>query len=153
MKLLASLLALLFMLPANTDAQSLNDYRWKSRLLLVFTPSPDDSLFNQQYCLLQEAKADLAERKLQLLLLTPQATTTELPFLSAPANKEYYQQFQVPANAFTVILIGLDGGEKRRITNQVFQPQDLFATIDGMPMRRQEVQRKNRLKSQIDGRK
>jgi len=39
------------------EAQSLNSYRWESRLILLFTPSPEDTMFERQVSLLLGQKA------------------------------------------------------------------------------------------------
>ena len=44
---------------------------------------------------------------------------------------------------FTFILIGKDGGEKLR-TDSVVSTEQLFATIDAMPMRKSEMKEQNK---------
>ncbi|NJL13025.1 MAG: DUF4174 domain-containing protein [Microscillaceae bacterium] len=41
--------------------------------------------------------------------------------------------------AFTLLLIGKDGGEKLR-SPEALPPSQLFALIDAMPMRRREIE-------------
>ncbi|MEO0602488.1 MAG: DUF4174 domain-containing protein, partial [Myxococcota bacterium] len=48
------------------------------------------------------------------------------------------RRFDVAPEAFAVILVGLDGGEKRREAEPLDAP-GLFATIDAMPMRAREL--------------
>jgi hypothetical protein len=43
--------------------------------------------------------------------------------------------------AFKVVLIGLDGGIKLQKNGQL-TPEELFGTIDSMPMRRAEMNKK-----------
>ena len=45
------------------------------------------------------------------------------------------RSYKLPADRFTVILIGKDGGEKRR-SDTPMSAATLTATIDAMPMRR-----------------
>ncbi len=47
-------------------------------------------------------------------------------------------RFGVAAQDFLVVLIGKDGGEKRRFTKPP-APDEIFSTIDAMPMRRSEM--------------
>ena len=49
--------------------------------------------------------------------------------------------YRVGAGQFTVILVGKDGGEKYR-AERVVDPDELFALIDMMPMRRREMRGK-----------
>jgi len=51
-----------------------------------------------------------------------------------------HKKYKIPKNQFTIILIGLDGGEKLRQTKPL-DTTTLFAIIDGMPMRRQELKK------------
>jgi hypothetical protein len=44
------------------------------------------------------------------------------------------------ASSFAVVLVGKDGGEKRR-SNDVVAVEELFAQIDAMPMRQSERRR------------
>ena len=47
-------------------------------------------------------------------------------------------QFAIGDDAFSVVLIGKDGGEKLRV-NEVPDLQAIYAVIDGMPMRSREM--------------
>ncbi|MEM6769279.1 MAG: DUF4174 domain-containing protein, partial [Bacteroidota bacterium] len=71
MKALYLLLALPLFSPTKAEAQDLSDYRWKSRLVLVFTPTPEDPLFVRQLALLQSQQEGFAERDVVILLITP----------------------------------------------------------------------------------
>ncbi|MEO0341702.1 MAG: DUF4174 domain-containing protein, partial [Bacteroidota bacterium] len=55
--------------------------------------------------------------------------------------KELIQAYKKQKDSFLFILIGKDGGVKLRSTS-VVPLDDLFALIDGMPMRRAEIRRK-----------
>ena len=55
------------------------------------------------------------------------------------SNAKEAHHWKVPASAsFTFILVGKDGGEKLRIDTVVSTTQ-LFAVIDAMPMRKEEM--------------
>ena len=51
------------------------------------------------------------------------------------------KKFDVPPGLFTVILVGKDGGVKLRQNPEV-KLKDIFALIDAMPMRQQEMRQK-----------
>jgi len=48
------------------------------------------------------------------------------------------KRFQIEAGHFTAILVGKDGTVKHR-TNTPVTPENLYALIDAMPMRRREM--------------
>lgn len=58
-----------------------------------------------------------------------------------PANL-LQSRYKVARNAFTVLLIGKDGGIKLRSVEPV-RPERLFAIIDAMPMRQEEMHRRS----------
>lgn len=152
MKALLLLFAVFFMLPTKTKAQFLNEYRWKSRLVLVFTPSPDNPLFIRQMKLFHEAQEDFEERNVVFITLTPKGKHENTGrFLEEEASQQYYDYFGVRPFKMEVILIGLDSNEKLRTSNEVMKPSVILNTIDQMPMRRQEVLRQNRRKGKVDG--
>ena len=49
-----------------------------------------------------------------------------------------WDRYAIGDNAFSVLLIGKDGGEKLRV-NEVPDLQTIYAVIDGMPMRSREM--------------
>lgn len=116
--------------PAASLASTVKAARWRQRVLLICAPTATDAQLRQQRALLQPARAGLAERDLLV---------RELPWASLPeADRHYLRQLGGSSGAFRVLLIGKDGGVKRRDKAPV-APQTLFGTIDQMPMRRQEM--------------
>ncbi|RFP64472.1 DUF4174 domain-containing protein [Hymenobacter lapidiphilus] len=106
--------------------------RWRQRVLLICAPAATDAQLLAQRALLQAAQAGLAERDVLVRTLV-------VPGLAA-TDRAYLRRLGVKTDAFQVLLLGKDGGVKRRDTVPV-APAALFATIDGMPMRRQEMKR------------
>jgi hypothetical protein len=53
-----------------------------------------------------------------------------------------YNEYKKTDSGFEVILLGLDGGIKLQ-QNELLNLEKLYATIDVMPMRRRELERKN----------
>lgn len=111
---------------AMISPEQLASYRDKKRLLLVFAPSADDPRYLEQRGWLEARAAGLKERDLSVFYLTPSGAAS------------LYGCFSVAESGFTVVLIGKDGTEKRRYSEPV-QPDELFSTIDQMPMRRREM--------------
>jgi hypothetical protein len=118
----AVLTAMALMTPADLPADGLQALRWQARPILVFT-EPDDPRRAAQLALFEANAADLAERR--NVVIVDDAPDSALRTRFTPQG-------------FTVILVGLDGGEKFRAT-EVVDPETLDALIDRMPMRRREI--------------
>jgi len=97
------------------------------RLLFIFGKADNEILVKQQVRLLDSVKEEIKERSLKI---------TVVPESSALIGK-----YQVKPGEFVVILVGKDGSEKYR-TNKLLQPAGLFAIIDAMPMRQEEIRKK-----------
>lgn len=126
----------------STTQTWLYPHRWEHRLLLIFTPYRTHPMCQAQ--LTQENTHTLGykERDLQTFVLTPTGGTAPTQTLPQEAALAFYERYQVSEAAFAVLLIGKDGGEKLRHTQKLLDVDLLFATIDGMPMRRREMQSK-----------
>jgi hypothetical protein len=61
--------------------------------------------------------------------------------ITAEAAANLRRRFGISPGAFTVVLVGKDGTVKLRQGNKTAL-RDIFALIDGMPMRRREMQGK-----------
>ena len=118
--------------PASALEATVKKAHWRQRVLLICAPSAADVSLLAQRNLLKPAAAGLRERDLLVRELV-------LPDLSA-SDRAYLRRLGVKTAAFQVLLLGKDGGIKRRDT-QPISPQALFSTIDVMPMRRQETKR------------
>ncbi len=100
------------------------------RQLLLFTQNKDTGLAEKQLAIWKEAQAEMEERDLTITVIT--------------GNDLLYKKYKVDSQTeFTVILLGKDGGEKLR-TQNLLTTNKLFALIDAMPMRRQEMQKKEK---------
>ncbi|MEM8700077.1 MAG: DUF4174 domain-containing protein, partial [Pseudomonadota bacterium] len=93
------------------------------RPILVFS-APDDPRLVEQNALFAARAEELRDRRNVLIV--------------AGLNSELAREYR-PGD-FTVILFGLDGGEKFR-ADRIVAPSELEALIDLMPMRRQELRR------------
>lgn len=107
------------------DAPDLSDLRWEKRPVLLFAPSRDDPAYTRQMALFESARDALAERDIVVLSDTDPKAPSKLR-----------QGFQ--PGGFKLVLIGKDGGIKLE-ENGILTPQQLFAVIDSMPMRRREA--------------
>jgi hypothetical protein len=129
----------------DTTAFRLADHQWRHRVLVVFAPSRDDARRQAQAVRIEAAQAGFVERDLIVVTVTTdgpsraQPTPTDAPAPMPAADAEALRaRFDVPPDAFRVVLVGKDGTAKRRDEAPV-APADLFATIDAMPMRQREM--------------
>jgi hypothetical protein len=137
MKLTFSFLLTPWLMITSLTAQDLTDHRWENRLLLILTTDEQGDLYQAQLAALRTEPAGLNERKLLVYQLRPGASRTGLS--SEPWRpSDLYQRYQRGAQPFTVLLIGLDGTEKLR-QHRLLTTEQLFNTIDAMPMRRREM--------------
>lgn len=106
---------------------------WQKRVLLLYAPTAADPELRQQRELLRAVAPELEARQLVVRELIGSE-------LSAADSRYLTQPLGVAPGGFAVVLIGKDGGVKTRAT-QPLPPARLFATIDAMPMRQQEMRR------------
>ncbi|MEM8898151.1 MAG: DUF4174 domain-containing protein [Bacteroidota bacterium] len=126
----------------------LTKHRWKDRVILIFSPSEQTRLYQDQIKLFSSESEGLKDRDLVLYELFPDSGRYEKSSsLSKNSVNRLRKRFSISPEEVTVILIGKDGGEKARKRNEIFPIQELFALIDGMPMRRQEIRRKQKSSS------
>ena len=145
----AAVFCLLFLSPC-APAQVLNEYQWKDRVLVLFTPAPDDPLFQQQYALLNDLNDEMRERDLAIVMVTPKGSYENTGiFEDEERSKAFYDFYDAQPYQFELALIGLDGKEKFRARNTVTPPTVIFDLIDRMPMRRRQILQGLRNKSQI----
>ena len=83
------------------------------RVLVISAPALTDDTYRTQAALLLPAWAGLLER-------------------------DFTVETRLNAKTFSVVLIGKDGGEKLRRPTPL-APDELFALVDAMPMRRAEM--------------
>jgi hypothetical protein len=119
---------------------ALDGYRWQNRLLLVFAPDADGALYRRQQEMLLVAECGLNERDVVVIsVLKDVVSTKERP--AAPVSADDLRDaYDVLPHDFRVVLIGKDGGVKLRQDEPILAA-DLFALIDSMPMRKQEMRR------------
>jgi len=110
---------------AHLHAQTIQD---NNRLVYLF--GHQQQVFNQQFDWLNHGRAGCEERDIKIVLVD---TTKQ--------SDKLYKRYRVNTGKFTLVLVGKDGGEKFRSTKPVTTDQ-LFAIIDQMPMRQQEIKLK-----------
>lgn len=116
----------------------LETYQWKNRVVLVFAPSPEDVDYQQQLEHLSNEQ-ELLERDLIIFhIFGKQDGLADGNRLSEKDSEALRQIFSIDTTSFAVVLIGKDGTEKHRWQKPVAS-SELFALIDAMPMRREEM--------------
>ncbi len=123
------------------SAQDLSKHKWENRLILILTDDENNSTFQSQ---LEEFSKDLnglKERKLIIYQIFPGEYKTGLNGDNKKKSSRLYNEYKKTNAGFEVVLLGLDGGVKLR-QNELLPLEKLYATIDVMPMRRNEIERK-----------
>ena len=119
---------------------AMSNYKWKYRPLLVFAERERNSSLVEQRQILATSRAGLAERDVVVIWVIGNKASAELgpaPLMTVAALRSRYG---VAINAFRAVLVGKDGGEKLSSTKPL-GTASLFAAIDAMPMRRDEMRR------------
>ncbi|SMB97214.1 conserved hypothetical protein [Hymenobacter roseosalivarius DSM 11622] len=118
-------------LPERIEAQ-----RWRKRIVVLYASTAESAKLKQQLASLATAKAQVQARDILIIEAIETCLST--------TEKQYIRQtLAVEPGDFAVVLIGKDGGVKRKETNPI-DPKTLFETIDTMPMRRQEMRAKGK---------
>lgn len=116
-------------------AAQIKAQRWQKRVVVLYAPTSESAELKQQKASMAAAAAQVQARDMLIM----EAIETKL----TAADKQYVRQtLGVAPGSFAVVLIGKDGGVKRKATKPI-DPSELFETIDTMPMRRQEMRAKN----------
>ena len=117
----------------------LQKYRWENRILLIFADQAESDQATTQMRMFEKEKNGFVERDLLFFFLSADRKADN-PF-SSQEEKQIRKRFNPGDQPFIVILIGKDGGKKLS-TEEVLTIEELFSTIDAMPMRRSEMRRK-----------
>ncbi|MEJ5330998.1 MAG: DUF4174 domain-containing protein [Desulfobaccales bacterium] len=118
----------------------LSAYRWQNRLLLLFAPTADHPAYQTLGRELEEQAKGVKDWGLIVFrVLEAGRSFQNGDELSPEQAQALRQRFAAPPGAFTVVLVGKDGGVKLNEARRV-PLADIFALIDSMPMRRQEMQ-------------
>lgn len=120
-------------------ADELGDYRWDRRPLLVFAPTGGDPRLADTLSRVEASRCDFLDREMVLgVLVTEGDSTLDGRMVNTVEAQRLRTQYGIGDDAFSVLLIGKDGGEKLRV-NEVPDLRAVYAVIDGMPMRSREM--------------
>ncbi len=129
---------IIFLPSMSVNAQDLKNHKWNDRLVLVIAENKDDKIFQKQLAELQKDPKGLSERKLVIYQILPDKFSKGLEAESWKNTAKLYKKYKTNNSDFQVLLIGLDGGIKLD-QNKTLSLQELFSTIDSMPMRQNEM--------------
>jgi hypothetical protein len=113
-------------------------HRWTSRVLVLSAPDAADPQLKGQREALASARAGTRARDLVVVEAVG-------PGAEARALR---RRLDLPAQEFRAVLVGKDGGAKLTASEPI-PPRRLFATIDAMPMRRDETRQDETRKDEI----
>jgi hypothetical protein len=121
----------------------LAQFQWKNRLLFIFAQDVSHPLLKGLQSQIAAQKAEVEERDLIVFEVPAQGparmNTNPLDQQEADSIRNH---FAVPCNAFSLILVGKDGGIKLKRSDQV-DLSEVFGLIDSMPMRQREMRQKS----------
>lgn len=132
------MIPLLMLLMAPTNTIDFAALRWEARLIVLHAATADDDAMTTQRARLDDARDALRERDVRIIrLVGDQAWIDDQPLDGAVARTAR-ERFRITPDAFTVLLIGKDGGVKLRESEPV-ETRRIIDLIDSMPMRQQEM--------------
>ena len=121
----------------------LTQFQWKKRLLFLFAENANDPIFKNLQSQIMAQKAEIDDRDLIVFEVPAQGparmNTSPLDQKEADSIRNH---FAAPGNAFSLILVGKDGGIKLKRSDQV-DLREIFGLIDSMPMRQREMRQKS----------
>ena len=112
------------------SAETLNDFRWKQRLLVV---TGGQAALRTE---LAKQEAGLIERDVRVFILNDPAKAPDKALAT-----EMREHLKIRDGVAEVLLLGKDGQTILRWKADEFTITALFAKIDAMPMRKAEMQR------------
>ncbi len=117
----------------------LAQHAWRERLLILVAPDEDDpGIATQQQRIDGEREAVLDRDLVVLQLFSDHGRVGDQP-LTAQSVDALRQQLALDARDRALILIGKDGGIKRRATPET-PLSEILVQIDAMPIRRNEME-------------
>jgi len=123
----------------------LSDYEWKNRIVLIVSDESKSILLEEQLLEFKGDNQGFYERKL-LVLDVRKDRFRRISFSNSDRitedweySSKLFNEFSDKNSVFKVLLIGLDGGVKERYKNETFPKSKLFEAIDGMFLRKLEL--------------
>ena len=116
---------------------------WDDRVILLFANNSNAPNYRSMESALAGSEAGVRDRKLVVYhIFSDDMGRVEGEPLQPGQAQTLRRRFDVSPDTFTYILLGLDGTQKMR-SRDVVAVETIFNTIDSMPMRQQEIRRRN----------
>lgn len=125
----------------NIHSQNFESHKWENRLVLVLIDDTNNNNYQKQIEEFKEYSEGMKERKILIYHITPKNFKEGLKDEKWQKSETDYTLYKKRDGQPEIILIGLDGGIKLRVT-EFLSGKKLFETIDAMPMRMQEMRKK-----------
>lgn len=124
----------------STNAQELDAHRWENRVLLVITENDNDPTLSKQLKELNSDIEGLKERKLIIYQVFPAYYKSGFANNAKviKSDESLFKKYNTSSDQFKVVLIGLDDSVKYEKSG-LLKNTALFSIIDGMPMRKAEL--------------
>ena len=117
----------------------LEKHQWQDRLLLIFAGEQQRQVLKEQLQLFHKEQRACLERNLKIYQITSQQVVLPNGEMGEDGlASPFYRLFTQQKSAFSLLLIGKDGGVKLE-RKELTDPSYIFTLIDGMPMRRREM--------------
>jgi hypothetical protein len=113
-----------------SGASPLDQYHWNSRVLVVVAPAGDTAAERQRR-IYQSSSKGMSERS---IVLTEALDDSE-------RSRQIRSRLSADGRRFQVFLVGKDG-HTALSSDKPLSADDLFARVDAMPMRRDEMRRR-----------
>jgi len=124
------------------DMIDLGQYRWKNRLLFLFSPNSEVPAYQSLDQQLRQNPGGVSDRDLLVFRVLEQGSSAmDSQEISPQGAISLRRRFGVNQGTFTVVLVGKDGGVKLQRPGPV-RLSDIFGLIDSMPMRQRERREK-----------
>ncbi len=121
----------------NAEPITLEDLKWKKRVLLFFQSGPASGF--TELDISDSLKQEISERDLVYFIIGDTISSNS-PYTFTQSYKEKIKKlYALGSKTECYVLIGKDGGSKVRMEGKKPDWGELFATIDAMPMRQREM--------------
>jgi len=127
----------------------LENFKWQNRIVVIISEDANSELYKAQLKELEKDNQGFCERKLMIFDVQKEKyrkityTPSNMYIGNWKQSKKIFTQFYDAEISFKTFLLGLDGGVKKVFENKILTKENLFTIIDGMFMRKQELNRKN----------
>ena len=139
--MIISLVLIASSLDAEETPMDLSQFQWKNRLLFLFAPNHSHPLFDVLQKSIAKQQAEVADRDLAIFEIMESGTSRmDTNDLDPQVAQSLRDKFDVSPGQLALILVGKDGSVKLNRQEQT-RLEDIFALIDSMPMRRQEMEK------------